>query len=97
MSLNSLLTYKGETLTVAEWARRTGLKDKTIYMRIRSGWTPERTLERPLQKGLVAKDWQERHNAKAQAERDEERRQIREWLRTQPSHIDERREEGDIL
>lgn len=93
---NSMLTHKGETLSITEWAARTGLKDKTIFMRIRNGWTVERALERPLQKGFLAKS-KERRDRKADLVRRDERKQIREWLRTQPAEVDERREEGDIL
>lgn len=92
----SMLTHNGETLSITEWAKRTGLKDKTIFMRIRSGWTVERALERPLQHGFLAHE-RVRKDRKSETERAEERRQIREWLRTQPAEIEERREEGNIL
>lgn len=97
MSLERTLTYKGETLSVAEWSRRTGLKDKTIYMRIKAGWTAERAIERPLQKGFLLTEERKKRDPKAEKERMEEKEQIREWLRTQPAHVEERREEGDIL
>ncbi len=96
MSVDSVLTHKGETLPIAEWARRTGIKDKTIYMRIREGWTVQDALEKPLQKKLFARD-PTKKNRKADEARAEEREQIREWARTQPAEVDERREEGDIL
>lgn len=38
---NNRLTVGGETHTVAEWARITGIKPTTIYGRIRSGWRPD--------------------------------------------------------
>ena len=98
MSVDSVLTHKGETLPVAEWARRVGLKDKTIYMRIRMGWSVDRILERPLQKmRLMAVEKGSGKSKKDDAARAEDRRQIREWHRTQPAEVDERREEGDIL
>lgn len=34
---NVRLTAFGRTLTVAQWSRETGLKDKTIYMRLKRG------------------------------------------------------------
>jgi hypothetical protein len=40
----ALLTYKGETLCVAEWAERKGLKIPTLWMRLfKFGWV-ERAL-----------------------------------------------------
>jgi len=54
MSFERKLTYRGETLSVAEWSRKIGLKDKTIYMRLNAGWPVEKVLERPLQQQLLA-------------------------------------------
>jgi hypothetical protein len=45
---NVTLTHSGETLTVAEWATRLGLKQVTIRARIRMGWSAERVLTTPL-------------------------------------------------
>jgi HNH endonuclease len=45
---NHLLTYQGETLSVSEWARRTGIPYKTLFARIYYGWTVERTLTAPV-------------------------------------------------
>lgn len=39
-----LLTYEGETHTVAEWARRLGIKDLTIRGRLRGGKSVEEAL-----------------------------------------------------
>lgn len=41
---NVLLTWQGQTLCVAEWARRRGLSDGTIRSRIKRGWSVERAL-----------------------------------------------------
>lgn len=41
---NVFVTYGAATLTVAEWAERTGLERKTLEHRIRSGWDVERAL-----------------------------------------------------
>lgn len=38
------LTYRGETLCVAAWADRLGLKRDVLYVRLRRGWSIERTL-----------------------------------------------------
>lgn len=46
---NHVITFDGETLTVAQWSRRTGIKEHTIAARIRkSGWTPEAALTTPI-------------------------------------------------
>src|ERR1019366_1793333 len=42
---NHPITHNGETLHVAEWARRTGLHVQTILWRLRNGFSPERALE----------------------------------------------------
>lgn len=43
---NHLLTYKGETKTMAEWSRLTGIKYHTLKRRInRYKWSVERALE----------------------------------------------------
>lgn len=45
---NHFLTYKGETRTIAEWARIKGLRYNTLMGRINSGeWTVEQALETP--------------------------------------------------
>ncbi len=95
MSFEHSLTYKGETLPIAEWSRRTGIKDKTIYMRIQAGWSVEKTLERPLKRAKYSKATQDENHGEKEAAK--ERRLVLSYLKTQPSHIDERREEGDIL
>lgn len=38
------LTFAGETLTLAEWARRIGISYGSLTARIRNGWTVERAL-----------------------------------------------------
>ena len=38
---NRLITVDYETLTIAQWARRTGQKPSTIRMRLYRGWEPE--------------------------------------------------------
>ena len=43
-SANRLLTFNGETLVLADWARRVGLSPETISKRIKRGWSVEKTL-----------------------------------------------------
>lgn len=42
-----LLTFKGESLPIAEWARRTGINRATIQDRLYNGWTIEEALMTP--------------------------------------------------
>lgn len=44
---NRLLTYNGETHTMSQWCDITGLSKATIYGRLKSGWSIERTLTTP--------------------------------------------------
>lgn len=41
---NHLLTHNGETMSVAEWAEKLGLKRWTIHNRLKYGWSVERAL-----------------------------------------------------
>jgi hypothetical protein len=41
---NRLLTYKGETHCVAEWAEILGINPYTIYTRLHKGWSTEMAL-----------------------------------------------------
>lgn len=43
---NHRLTFRGETLSIAEWARNLGIPEGTIRNRLRYGWPPERVLWR---------------------------------------------------
>jgi hypothetical protein len=43
-AFNIFLEYKGERLTVMQWADRTGMQWQTIRQRIGRGWSVERTL-----------------------------------------------------
>lgn len=38
------ITAFGETLSITEWSKRTGVGSTTILMRIKRGWTPERAV-----------------------------------------------------
>lgn len=52
-SRNHLISAFGKTMTIAEWARETGIKDRTIYHRVAEyGWTPEEAVSIPtLERG----------------------------------------------
>lgn len=61
---NVLLTIKGETLCMSEWAERSGIKYATIHQRFtKYGWSAERSVFTPL---VHQKD---RHKRKFGAER----------------------------
>lgn len=48
-SNNRTLTFNGETLCLAEWARRVGLNKMTLYHRVvHRGWSVERALTEPV-------------------------------------------------
>jgi hypothetical protein len=42
-----LLTWNGETLTVATWSQRTGIQVKTLLQRCRLGWSVDQVLMTP--------------------------------------------------
>lgn len=46
--VNKLITYKGETHCVAEWAEILGINQKLIYDRLRKNWTIEKVFETQL-------------------------------------------------
>lgn len=45
---NHHLTVNGETLTIAEWAERTGILHSTITKRLAAGWHAERAVMTPV-------------------------------------------------
>lgn len=45
-----MLTLDGETHTLAEWSELTGVKQATISIRLKKGWTVERALKEPTHK-----------------------------------------------
>jgi hypothetical protein len=47
MSRNHILTYRGESLTIAEWADRLGVTYSTINHRVQRGWDMERLINQP--------------------------------------------------
>lgn len=44
---NHVLTFRGESHTLAQWARITGIHPHTLQRRIENGWPPERALTEP--------------------------------------------------
>lgn len=42
---NNTISYKGESLTITEWSRKTGIHRNTITGRLNSGWSPTEILE----------------------------------------------------
>lgn len=38
---NRKYTFSGETMTRAEWSRRTGIPDTTLRYRLNNGWSPQ--------------------------------------------------------
>jgi hypothetical protein len=56
---NVRLSWRGETLTAAQWSRRTGLSRFLIAWRKRAGWTDEAVLTTP--------DWSHRYATASEA------------------------------
>ena len=62
----TLLTFNGESLSIAEWADRLGIARRTIRSRIEYGWPIERVLSESVQ--LVGKRMHKRRLAKQNRE-----------------------------
>ncbi|MGX6999880.1 hypothetical protein [Caballeronia sp. KNU42] len=45
---NQLLTYRGETMCLVEWAERIGVAYWTCHARLRRGWTAQQIIETPV-------------------------------------------------
>lgn len=43
-----LITWRGKTKTMAEWAREKGIAYSTLRNRLNKGWTPERAFQTPV-------------------------------------------------
>jgi hypothetical protein len=43
----------GRRMTLSQWARETGIKEATIDMRLRKGWSPEKALTIPVRRRFV--------------------------------------------
>jgi hypothetical protein len=48
---NHLLEVDGVTQTISEWSELTGINYRTLTNRIQHGWTPDRTVATPVQRG----------------------------------------------
>jgi hypothetical protein len=46
---NVYLDFRGERLTLTEWAERIGMKVGTLWQRLNQGWSIEKALTKPLQ------------------------------------------------
>lgn len=57
---NRLVTHNGETKTLSEWARISGINYQAFWQRLKSGWPFEQALTRPLEKH---RPWKERRAA----------------------------------
>lgn len=49
------LTHNGETLSLVEWSERTGIAYDTLKRRKAMGWSDEKTVTEPIQKGRWSK------------------------------------------
>ena len=47
---NYLITYKGKTQTINQWAERLGISRGVIFWRIKKGWSIKKTLENSVKK-----------------------------------------------
>ena len=45
---NRMIVFNGETRTMAEWSRITGIKGSVIFRRLKRGWKPEDALTIPV-------------------------------------------------
>lgn len=52
---NVLITYKGKTKTLQEWADETGISRNTLMKRKRSGWNDEDIVSKPVNKKFSTK------------------------------------------
>lgn len=48
MRTNHLITFRGQTKTIAEWSREIGVDRHVLGSRIRNGWSIERALTEPV-------------------------------------------------
>ncbi len=58
---NRLIEYNGETLSLSQWARRTGLSKHTISARIKRGWPVDKALATPLHATCVGNQNARKH------------------------------------
>lgn len=49
---SKLITYQGQTLTLAQWSAVLGIKSATIGRRLLHGWSVSTALTKPVRKGV---------------------------------------------
>lgn len=55
-STSKYITYKGETKTVAEWAKEKNINTSTLWLRLfKSNWSIEKSLESPVSQSMNTK------------------------------------------
>lgn len=65
-----LLRYKGQTKTLMQWARSTGINHITLRARVRYGWDTKRALSEPIKpKKLIHPRWRKGENLVPRNER----------------------------
>ena len=47
-TINHYITYNGETHTIAEWSRITGIPKYSISYRVKNNWEVSRMLTQPI-------------------------------------------------
>lgn len=52
---NLFLEYRGETLTLTDWARRLGMPKSTLFGRLKMGWSVEAALTSPVHTEFASK------------------------------------------
>lgn len=59
---NRLITYKGETKPVSQWAEEYGIYYNTLLYRVRNGWSVEKALTTPCRHKKTAEKFSELNN-----------------------------------
>lgn len=57
------LTHDGRTMSVSEWARHLGIRQNTIILRLRRGWSVDDALARPVER---SRRWGEKRTMQQQ-------------------------------
>jgi hypothetical protein len=57
MQTNHRITWNGETLTVAQWERRRGMKQHTLLQRLKAGWSVKQAFLTPVLNGRRPDPW----------------------------------------
>lgn len=45
---NHFITYNGQTMSMAQWARKLNMLPDTLWVRFKRGWSVKRTLSTPV-------------------------------------------------